>query len=239
LLALIGRVVPIDTAAVLAYRRNDIPLILFDRLQPAERGHFYEAYLSGVYLVSPFYRAFLDGRAPGFYPLRALAPQGFLQSEYYRKYYRHIGVADLIGGYVPLDKQTSLLLSFGRREGGRRFSRGELARLGRAEPVILALAARHWRDLGAGTPTASRTSDLHAQFRRQFESFGGPELTRREREVVRLLLRGHSAKSAARELEISPETLRVHRKHIYAKLGVSSQGDLFALFLSSLPGKQP
>jgi DNA-binding CsgD family transcriptional regulator len=216
LLALIGRVVPIDTAAVLAYRRNDIPLILFDRLQPAERGHFYEAYLSGVYLVSPFYRAFLDGRAPGFYPLRALAPQGFLQSEYYRKYYRHIGVADLIGGYVPLDKQTSLLLSFGRREGGRRFSRGELARLGRAEPVILALAARHWRDLGAGTPTASRTSDLHAQ-----------------------LLRGHSAKSAARELEISPETLRVHRKHIYAKLGVSSQGDLFALFLSSLPGKQP
>ncbi len=53
--------------------------------------------------------------------------------------------------------------------------------------------------------------------------------------MVQLLLRGYSAKAAARELGISPETLRVHRKHIYAKLGVSSQGELFSLFLSALP----
>ncbi len=235
LLALIGRITPVDAAVILAYRKNDIPLILFDRLRPGERRYFYEAYLSGVYLVSPFYQAFLDGIAPGVHPLRELAPDRFRQSEYYRKYYTHIGTADLLGCYVSLGPELSVVVSLGRRDGRPRFGRGNLGRLRRAAPVIQALVSRHWRDLGAETAAASRTRDLHSRFRALFESFGGPDLTPREREVVQLLLRGHSAKAAARELKISPETLRVHRKHIYAKLGVSSQGDLFSLFLSALP----
>ena len=235
LLTLINRITPVDAAAILAYRKNDIPLILFDRLRPDERRYFYEAYLSGVYLVSPFYQAFLDGIAPGVYPLRELAPDRFRQGEYYRKYYAHIGTADLLGCYVPLRPELSIMISLGRRAGQPRFGRGDLGRLRRAAPVIQALASRHWRDLDTETAAASRTRDLHSRFRALFESFGGPDLTPREREVVRLLLRGHSAKAAARELKISPETLRVHRKHIYAKLGVSSQGDLFSLFLSALP----
>lgn len=235
LLDLIGRITPVDAAAVLAYRKNDIPLILFDRLRPGERRYFYEAYLSGVYLVSPFYQAFLDGIAPGVYPLRELAPDRFRQGEYYRKYYAHIGTADLLGLYVPPGPELTLMLSLGRRDGRPRFGRGDLARLRRAAPVIGALASRHWRDLDGEQSAASGTRDLHSRFRSLFESFGGPGLTPREREVVQLLLRGHSAKAAARVLKISPETLRVHRKHIYAKLGVSSQGDLFSLFLSALP----
>ena len=235
LLSLLAGITPFDATIILALRRDDVPVILFDRLRPAERRHFYEAYLSGVYLVSPFYQAFLDGIAPGVYPLRELAPDRFRQGEYYRKYYAHIGTADLLGCFIPIGPKLSLLLSLGRREGRQRFSRGDLARLRRAAPVIGALTSRHWRDLGAETAADSGTRDLHSRFRSLFENFGGPDLTPREREVVRLLLRGHSAKAAARELKISPETLRVHRKHIYAKLGVSSQGDLFSLFLSALP----
>ena len=46
-----------------------------------------------------------------------------------------------------------------------------------------------------------------------------------------LLLAGHSTKSAARELAISDGTVKVHRKHIYQRLAVSSQTQLFRLFL--------
>ncbi len=64
-----------------------------------------------------------------------------------------------------------------------------------------------------------------------FASFGREVLTAREQEIVRLLLAGHSTKSAARELDISDGTVKVHRKHIYQRLDVSSQSQLFQLFL--------
>jgi DNA-binding CsgD family transcriptional regulator len=58
-------------------------------------------------------------------------------------------------------------------------------------------------------------------------------LTSREAQVVNLILEGHSTKSLATQLAISIETIRVHRRHIYAKLKVSSQAELFHWFLAS------
>lgn len=59
-------------------------------------------------------------------------------------------------------------------------------------------------------------------------------LTEREREAAQMVLRGHSVKSTAREMNISPETVRMHRKNLYLKLGISSQSELFAQFIDWL-----
>ncbi|WP_244191878.1 response regulator transcription factor [Komagataeibacter swingsii] len=40
---------------------------------------------------------------------------------------------------------------------------------------------------------------------------------------------GHSTKSIARSMRISPHTIKVHRRNIYEKLGVSTQAEVFAL----------
>jgi DNA-binding CsgD family transcriptional regulator len=48
------------------------------------------------------------------------------------------------------------------------------------------------------------------------------------------LLRGHSVKSSAKVLEISPQTVCMHRKNLYTKLAVNSQAELFALFIDWL-----
>lgn len=55
-------------------------------------------------------------------------------------------------------------------------------------------------------------------------------LTAREVEVLALLARGHSNKTIARKLVVSPRTVSSHVEHIYAKIGVSSraQATLFA-----------
>jgi DNA-binding CsgD family transcriptional regulator len=59
-------------------------------------------------------------------------------------------------------------------------------------------------------------------------------LTRREQQVIELVLLGNSTRLVADKLGISAETVKLHRKHAYAKLDISSQAELFYLFVDAL-----
>ncbi len=61
---------------------------------------------------------------------------------------------------------------------------------------------------------------------------GLEQLTPREREVLALIARGASSKEAARELQISPRTVEVHRARIKDKLGARNAADLMRIVLS-------
>ncbi len=50
------------------------------------------------------------------------------------------------------------------------------------------------------------------------------------------MLRGHSSESISRRFGIYTGTVKIHRKNIYAKLGISSQSELFSRFISYLSG---
>ncbi len=51
-------------------------------------------------------------------------------------------------------------------------------------------------------------------------------LTKRELEVMELLIRRRSAREIAAELHVSEATVNTHRRHVYEKLGVHSRGEL-------------
>lgn len=55
------------------------------------------------------------------------------------------------------------------------------------------------------------------------------DLTRREEEILQLLMRGRSAARISEALCISVATARTHQRNIYAKLGVHSQQDILDL----------
>lgn len=75
-------------------------------------------------------------------------------------------------------------------------------------PVMSPSVARHlWNLAGGSPPLATR------------ESSG---LTPREWEVLRLITRGRQQDEIARELGIAVNTVKIHRRHIYEKLGVHS-----------------
>ena len=57
-------------------------------------------------------------------------------------------------------------------------------------------------------------------------------LSRRERDVLALLVRGASNKEAGRELGISPRTIEDHRARIMAKLGARNAADLIRIVLN-------
>ncbi|MDX6562839.1 MAG: hypothetical protein QOD65_2653, partial [Gaiellales bacterium] len=56
-------------------------------------------------------------------------------------------------------------------------------------------------------------------------ALGGPGLSRRELEVVRLIARGRTNREIAREFFLSPRTVDMHVRNIFAKLGCRSRAE--------------
>ena len=57
-------------------------------------------------------------------------------------------------------------------------------------------------------------------------------LTRTETRVTALIMRGYSAKETATRLEMSYNTVKVHLRHVFAKVGVRTQRALISLMFS-------
>jgi DNA-binding CsgD family transcriptional regulator len=68
----------------------------------------------------------------------------------------------------------------------------------------------------------------------RFTSSNGPgsKLTRREREVVRLVALGSGTRSIAEDLGVSPETIRTHVRNSMAKTGAHTRAELVAQVLA-------
>ena len=189
------------------------------------------AYHDGPYLLDPFYNHFLAGTTEGCFRLSELAPEGFLRSEYFSSYYRHLEIGDELGLLTALDAGSAAHVSITRRRGRSRFTRLDYDWLAATAPLARE-AVRRMNEVQS--PAANDRSALHDSLRQAYRHFGASVLTEREREVTHLLLQGNSAKAIARGLSISPETARNHLKRIYPKLGVASQAELFALFFKAL-----
>jgi FixJ family two-component response regulator len=68
---------------------------------------------------------------------------------------------------------------------------------------------------------------------RSVEIRGFSQLTKRERQVLQLIINGQSNKAAGRELGISPRTVEVHRARIMKNLGAKNTADLMRIVLTS------
>ena len=67
------------------------------------------------------------------------------------------------------------------------------------------------------------------------EHTGALDLTRREREIVALAVRGYTNKLIASETAIGERTVETHLAAAYRKLGVRSRVELAALFNNRTP----
>lgn len=232
---LLRQVAPFTYTVMFGYRGTARPVDLYDDFPPGKRKTFVTDYQAGPYLLDPFYLAAVRPVAPGLYRLRDMAPDRFYQGEYFRNYYVQTGLAEEIAFFVDLPEQATLVLSLMRAE--RPFSQREFTALKAVAPFVAAIARRHWTGLGLRFGDAGKTKGQQSPRRRvafDFGSFGDGILTPREREVAEFALKGHSADSTGQILGISPGTVRIHRRNIYSKLRISSQGELFSRFLDTL-----
>jgi DNA-binding CsgD family transcriptional regulator len=232
LMTAIGAVVEHEGTCLLAIHRNASPDVMHHTLEPAGRKHYLERYLAGPYLLDPLYQLALRTTKPGLYRFREELPDRFRASEYYKQYCERTHLLDEMDFLLPVTRDTTLALVIGKRT--RMFSKAEIGRLALTAPIIRASMQRIWQDWAVIAGHNHIDDPVHKRLTECFERFGEDVLTEREQQVSQLLLRGHSSKSIARELKIAPGTVMVHKRNLFAKLGISSQFELFSLLLTEL-----
>jgi len=227
----------LDEFAVFHYVWYEPPQRLFDLHPSDQRDHLHNELLQAAYLIGPYYNNVVKaGASEGYYHIDTIAPDAFRESEYHRIYYREKHASDEGMFYVPIEPGVSVGLLAERREPSPRYTSEELELQHALAPFISALVRQRWKLVEVPAENRAAMGD---QMDTALECFGRDVLSDRERQISELILRGHSSKSGARELGISPETERVHRKRLYNKLSISSQAELFWLFIQSVQHFDP
>jgi len=227
----IGLAVNHEGTCLIAFHNDAGPLVLHHTLEPEGERHYLERYLAGPYLLDPLYQLAIRRDKPALCRFRDELPDRFRSSEYYRQYCERTHLLDEMDYLLEVSARTTIALVIGRRD--RMFTGAELQRLELIEPFVRAAMRRVWDLRGDGDAVHS-DDDFHRRLTHCFERFGAGVLTDRERQISQFLLRGHSSKSIARELDIAPGTVMVHKRNLFAKLGISSQYELFSLLIDEL-----
>ena len=230
LVAMLRDLVPVDDASVILYPERELPVVEYFEVDEELGKSTLDVFVKGPFLLDPYYLAATAEERFGVFRLRDLSPTGFKDSEYYKTWYRNCGYQDECGFVIPTSGDGFVNIALGKTASRATFTKRELQILADIYPAVETLCRQHWSERGSDDSGINLRAQLHSAL----ESFGSSLLTERETQVINLVLHGHSTKTVAEKLSISMETVKLHRKHAYAKLEVSSQAELFYLFLDSL-----
>jgi DNA-binding CsgD family transcriptional regulator len=230
LIKLFKQLVPINDATIIVYPGTDLPVIEYFEVPESTGRSTLDIFVKGAFLLDPYYLAATANKKFGVFRIKELSPAGFKDSEYYKTWYRDCGYQDECGYLIPISGEGFINIALGRTEKRSPFTKRQLQTLESIRPTVEALCQQHWAESGRATNPINLRGQMHAAL----DAFGSSMLTEREGQVINLVLHGHSTKTVAEKLSISMETVKLHRKHAYAKLEISSQAELFYLFLDSL-----
>ncbi|WP_145130661.1 MULTISPECIES: LuxR C-terminal-related transcriptional regulator [unclassified Pseudomonas] len=226
LVRLLNEYVQVDNWVVLIFSNQQVQVVSLPEVADTEEvDAFIHRYVKGLYMLDPFYIADRENPQSGFFHMLDVAPEHFLETEYYHQYFEQYISVDEAQYNVRLDAERTLCVSFGSHI---RFSQEQITTLDLIKPWVTALMHQRMnfeddvaKEFTAQAPWPETTTSL------------GAPLTMRENDVLKLLLSGFSNKEVAGKLSLSAETIKVHRRNIYSKLNIKSQSELFARFFTS------
>lgn len=221
-----------DSTYIVAFHKGKRPIQIFDNVSKEYKDATAAPYIQGAYLLDPFYVLFRDGIRDGQFRLKDVAPDSFFKSEYFLSFYGATRLKDETGIFVPIGNDAAILISMGIRPLSQKITESQRNSLSTILPLMVELFIKHWQLFTSRQDESSDT--IGKPLDTAFNNFGRNHLSERECEVVRMILKGYSSKAIARLLKISPDTVNVYRKRVHVKLNISSQAELFSLFLEAV-----
>ncbi|MFN4140387.1 helix-turn-helix transcriptional regulator [Aestuariivirga sp.] len=227
LVDLVGALVPHDLVTVVRYSVSERPEFVSHRNYSDE---MVARYLDTFYPYDPFYAQWREKQKAGVVRLLAAAPVRYIAD-----FLAQSVITDELGVLLEDGQGWCLGIFLDRSKG--RFSPADVKRLEAQFPVFASL---HALDLKSRRPAFRRTEQPAApgQDPRQGAALGAeerlwPELSPREREIVRLILAGHPTAGIARKLGLAPGTVKNHRRNIYTKLDITTERELFLQYIGA------
>lgn len=190
-------------------------------------------YVAGLFLLDPFVLAERRGLT-GLVRLGDIIPEGFRDSEYFRRHYRHTNVHDELRYIVPIDTRRTVHVFVEREPPSPPFSAAETDTLASLTPAVRSFVEAHCRWLDRVDAHSDVRGAAPINLLARIGAMAPGVLTPRECEVVEWMLKGYSARLIGRALQIEEGTVTNHKRNIYAKLEIHSMAQLFDLFLRSL-----
>ncbi len=228
---------------IFLYHKHHAPAVLASFPEPTPHLRGLNNYLTYTYVVNPAYRAFQIDKPAGVYMISDFFQGDNQQMPDGNELDVHIEDSEAIGYRTPgwpknmaevialvnLPKGTALDFSFLTPLASPK-TQACCASIKELFPILNSVLLRQF----ALNPSSLDAINSGMNQETRFHDFGADTLTDREREIVQLILIGHSSKSIALTLGISLPTVKSHRRNVYSKLDISSQAELFSLFLLHL-----
>ncbi len=230
-------IIPFTAAFCIVNRPKAPPIYLCDTYPKGAAKDAVQLYVSSTYLLNPLYNTFLEGLSSGLHCMADLAPdnwQSFQDEPHiqqdaseevgYRTTGWPTGLQEL-SLTVELPKGYMGEISFARptKDGG--FTSDLTERLQPFLPLFSTAFRAIWTNQHTTLQSPEKTP-------KQLDDFARDNLTKREAEIVHMILKGHSSLSVGLNLGIAVPTVKTHRQKAYSKLGISTQAQLFSAFLN-------
>jgi len=226
LVAALNRSVPVDHVCLMRFADRIRPPVLESASWRGgdHVGEVQQAYLAGLYKRDPNLQLpSKEGVSVHLLACNSIADEGYRAACYDRAgLLQRLTVASVDAGQL-------LALNLYRLDATGAFSREELAQVDTLAPLLAALAARHVATLGMQLRSRDRGDRIEA-FSARLHAISG-SLTPREREVLARVMLGMTSQGIALDLGVGLNTVLTYRKRAYARLGVTGQAELFALWI--------
>lgn len=183
-----------------------------------------QAYLAGLYRNDPNLSLPLGGGVQ----VALQRGESIADAAYRDACYGRSGVLERLT-VATGDSGELIALNLYRLASSGGFDAGERAAIEVLAPLLAALAVKHVAMLGMRLRSRDRADRIEAAGARLAAICGA--LTRRERDVLSRALVGMTSEGIALDLGIGLTSVLTYRRRGYARVGVSSQAELFALCL--------
>ena len=200
-------------------------------------------YLKNGFLTDPVLPELRRNQARHGSVVRLVTANEVADNAYRERYYEKAAVSQKMATAVEIDGKL-FYLNFYRDPSRPEFSALDRMRLADLAELLCSFLAKHYQltrnEIEIAKPRADMPEEFRAQLTEQVRAAllsEGAGLTAREADICAAIAMGKAASAIAIDHGISCNTVATHRKRAYAKLGISSQSELFARYYESLTNK--